>query len=101
MDARGAPACAAVPSSPVVRRPCSEHRLAHIPPLRWETGTVLPAHVKEMLSGSEVQFFHEYGKIADTYMKAVGLDLTEVRGCGLVRERSRALPSAARGCRPH
>lgn len=65
--------------------------MSHIPALRWETGTVLPGHIKELLSASEIEFFHDYSRLADSYMKAVGLDLTEVRTVGRVRIRKLCL----------
>ena len=45
--------------------------------LRWETGTVLPHHVKSVLSASEAQFFRDYSQLAGNYMKKTGLNLTE------------------------
>jgi len=47
--------------------------------LRWETGAVLPEHIKNLLSKSEIQFFHDYSELANDYMTSVGIDLTEVR----------------------
>lgn len=65
-----------------------EHRMEKLSALRWDTGIVIPAHVKPLLSASEVEFFRKYQSEAlNAYMNepskdtisldSIGLDLTQ------------------------
>merc|ERR1712190_562551 len=45
-------------------------RLEKIEELRWEVGLMVPDDKLEKLHDSEKQYFHEYNKILDKYMKS-------------------------------
>merc|ERR1712190_192742 len=46
------------------------HRLEKIEELRWEVGLMVPEGKMDKLHDSEKQYFHEYNKILDKYMKS-------------------------------
>ncbi|KAJ0399549.1 hypothetical protein P43SY_006095 [Pythium insidiosum] len=51
-------------------------RLDKIKNLRWETGTIIPAHLAANMSQKETQFFHGYDQLLTDYMADFELDLT-------------------------
>ncbi|GLE04830.1 hypothetical protein PINS_up013809 [Pythium insidiosum] len=51
-------------------------RLEKIKNLRWETGTIVPAHLAPNLSQKEMQFFHSYDQLLTDYMADFEIDLT-------------------------
>ncbi len=53
-----------------------EHRLCKIRNLRWETGAVLPSHIRSKLSPRENDFFIEYNNILTDYNESITIDLT-------------------------
>merc|ERR1712217_246043 len=46
------------------------HRLKTIEELRWEVGLMVPQEKLDRMHDSEKQYFHEYNKILDKYMKS-------------------------------
>lgn len=53
------------------------NRAGRLSDLWWQTGTVMPAEVKENVSPNEVAFFEGYDKLMGAYMQEVDLDLTQ------------------------
>jgi hypothetical protein len=53
-------------------------RCERIEALRWSTGTVLPAAVRETLANSEVDYFRDYCSAYSQYADAVEIDLMAV-----------------------
>jgi GINS complex subunit 1 len=53
------------------------YRMDVVKNLRWHTGSTVPAELKPLLDGHELNFFTNYDKNVTKYMDAIGLDLTE------------------------
>jgi GINS complex subunit 1 len=53
-----------------------EHRLSKIRDLRWDTGPVLPSHLRSKLSSHENDYFIEYNNILTDYCQEISFDLT-------------------------
>ncbi len=51
------------------------HRLVRVRTLLWETGPVIPADVRDLLSDRENDYFMEYSRIMSSYCSDMGLDL--------------------------
>ncbi len=60
--------------------PHSNTRADRLHRLAWESGKVLPEHIKEKLSPSEVSYYQQYQEALDEYSKSIHeglrLDLT-------------------------
>lgn len=53
-----------------------ESRLLKIRDLRWDTGPVLPSHLRNKLSSHENDYFIEYNNILTDYCQQTSFDLT-------------------------
>lgn len=53
------------------------NRMEKIKDMRWDFGSVLPDEVKHNLSEEELGWFAMYNKNLATYMRSVGMDLTQ------------------------
>lgn len=52
------------------------HRLHYIKRARWETGAILPEHLRRKLSSRENEYFTSYSEIIGDYCNDIQLDLT-------------------------
>ena len=55
-----------------------QYRLEKLQKLRWETGSVIPDHIKHLLGPIEIELFQNYDNLVGDYMKSFDLDLTAV-----------------------
>ena len=60
------------------------HRLVKVRTLLWETGPVIPADVRAILSDRENDYFMEYSRIMSGYCLDMGLDLASDLEVGFI-----------------
>lgn len=75
-------------------------RCERIEALRWSTGTVLPAAVRETLHNSEVDYFRDYCSAYSRYSDAVDVDLMAVRAAACACGCACARPSSPQSAHP-
>jgi len=55
------------------------HRIDKLRALWWDTGSVLPEELKQVLSGEELAFFSAYDELLTSHITALDLQLTELQ----------------------